>query len=204
MSGLHILPLAFVMVAGPQFLTSVFLATTVRWKANSTLYVAGAALSITTVTTMAYLFADIQIRDDSSGTSPIYVAIFAMLVLAMAHTYATRSRARTPSWMSRLEGASPRFSFVLGFLLLGVFPTDILTAFSVGAYVAARGDNWVHILPFVALTLLLLSLPALTATAFGARARVWLPAARRWMFNHSWIVNEVVLGIFAAIALSNV
>jgi len=36
--------------------------------------------------------------------------------------------------MGRLEAASPRFSFRLGFLLLGVFPTDILTSWAAGTY----------------------------------------------------------------------
>jgi hypothetical protein len=204
MSGLHILPLAFVMIAGPQILTSIFLATTERWKVNSALFVSGAALSITIVTTFAYLFANVPAYSGSSGSRAIHVAIAVMLVIAMAHTFVTRARAATPSWMTRLEGASPRFAFVLGFLLLGVFPTDIFTSFSVGAYVAAQGDRWADILPFVMLTLLFLSLPALISIAFGARAQVWLPATRQWMNSHAWIVNEVVLGIFVALSVSNV
>lgn len=204
MSGLHILPLAFVMIAGPQILTSIFLATTERWKANSALFVAGAALSITTVTTLAYLFAHGQSDGGSSRSGSLHIAIAVMLVVAMVHTYVTRSRPSATAWMSRLQSASPRFAFVLGFVLLGVFPTDILTSVSVGAYVAAQGDRWVDIIPFVVLTLLFLSLPALVATAFGERAQVWLPAARHWMNSHSWIVNEVVLGIFVVLSLSNV
>jgi hypothetical protein len=156
------------------------------------------------VTTLAYVFAHVQTDGGSSGSSAIHVAIAVMLVIAMAHTFVTRARAATPSWMARLEGASPRFAFVLGFLLLGVFPTDILTSFSVGAYVAAQGDRWVNILPFVMLTLLFVSLPALIAVAFGARAQVWLPATRLWMNSHAWIVNEVVLGIFVMLSVSNV
>jgi hypothetical protein len=204
MSGLHILPLALVMIAGPQILSSIFLATTERWKVNSALFISGAALSITIVTTFAYLFAHVQTDGGSSQSSAIHAAIAVMLGVAMVHTYMTRNRAPGPSWMSRLEGASPWFAFALGFLLLGVFPTDIFTSFSVGTYVAAQGDRWVHIVPFVALTLLLLSLPALAAAVFGVRAQVWLPAARHWMNNHSWIVNEVVLGIFVALSVSNI
>jgi hypothetical protein len=77
-------------------------------------------------------------------------------------------------------------------------------SFSAGAYAAAQGDRCVHIVPVVALTLVLLSLPTLAAVVFGARAQVWLPAARHWMNNHSWIVNEVVRGIFVALSVSNI
>ena len=67
--------------------------------------------------------------------------------------------------MGKLETASPRFSFRLGFLLLGVFPTDILTSWAVGTYLSNHGDPWWHLLPFVLLTLLLLALPALLLLA---------------------------------------
>src|SRR3954451_8808460 len=54
-SFLSLLPMAFVMVAGPQILSAIFLATTENWKRNSALFVLGAGLSITTVVTAAYL-----------------------------------------------------------------------------------------------------------------------------------------------------
>ena len=97
-----------------------------------------------------------------------------------------------------------RLCFVLGFLLLGVFPTDIVTSLSVGAYVAANGDRWVSVLPFVALTLFFLAIPGLVALSFGDKAQVWLPNTRRWMNNHAWIVTEVVLGIFVVLSISNI
>lgn len=131
------------------------------------------------------------------------MVIAVLLGPAMVHTFVTRERATTPSWMSRLEGASPRLSFVLGFFLLGVFPTDILTSLSVGAYVATNGDRWVSVLPFVVLTLLFLAIPGLVALSFGEKAQLWLPNTRRWMNNHAWVVTEVVLGIFVALSLSN-
>ena len=40
------LPMAFVVVAGPQVVSAVFLATTTRWAASSAAYVAGAALGL--------------------------------------------------------------------------------------------------------------------------------------------------------------
>jgi small neutral amino acid transporter SnatA (MarC family) len=53
----QILPLAFVMIAGPQILSSFFLATTPDWAKNSLEYVAGAAISITTLASAAYFVA---------------------------------------------------------------------------------------------------------------------------------------------------
>jgi small neutral amino acid transporter SnatA (MarC family) len=49
-----VLPLAFVMVAGPQIISAVFFATSVNWKGASAAYVLGAAVSVTAFFTAAY------------------------------------------------------------------------------------------------------------------------------------------------------
>ena len=54
MTLLSILPMAFVMIAGPQIISAVFLATSMNWQRNSAAYVAGAALSISLFVTAAY------------------------------------------------------------------------------------------------------------------------------------------------------
>jgi hypothetical protein len=49
-----ILPLAFVMIAGPQIITAIFLSMSEEWRQNSAASIAGAALSITATITIAY------------------------------------------------------------------------------------------------------------------------------------------------------
>ena len=46
--------MAFVMIAGPQILSSIFLATSENWRRNSAAYVIGAALSITLFISIAF------------------------------------------------------------------------------------------------------------------------------------------------------
>jgi len=52
-----------------------------------------------------------------------------------------RKTTQPPKWMGKLQTATPRFSFGLGFLL-DVFPTDILTSWAVGTYLSNHGDPW--------------------------------------------------------------
>ncbi len=66
-------------------------------------------------------------------------------------------------------GGGRGLSFKLGFLLLGVFPTDILTSFAVGSYLASRNDELWQFLPFLGVTLLLILTPALLVLAMGQR-----------------------------------
>jgi hypothetical protein len=94
-------------------------------------------------------------------------------------------------------------AFTLGLLLLGVFPTDILTSVTAGLHVARHDESWWHCLPFVGVTLLLLGFPALMVLMLGARAKRILPKIRDWMNSNSWIVSEVVLLFFAAITINS-
>jgi hypothetical protein len=202
MSLLTLLPMAFVMIAGPQILSSVFLATSADWGRNSAAYVLGAALSITLFVTLAFLLSN-GASDAGASNDAIYVVVLVLLVLAAIHVYRTRKTAEPPKWMGKLQTATPRFSFRLGFLLLGIFPTDILTSAAVGSYLAGHGDPWWHALPFIALTLLFLGLPALILLALGERGRAFLPKVRDWMNTNSWVVNEIVIALFIGLTLSN-
>jgi threonine/homoserine/homoserine lactone efflux protein len=121
----------------------------------------------------------------------------------MVYVFLTRKKAEPPKWMGKLETATPRVSFRLGFLLLGAFPTDILTSVAVGSYLSGHGDPWWHFLPFLLVTLLFLALPVLIVLAFGKRGRAFLPKARDWMNANSWLVSEIVLVFFILITISN-
>jgi hypothetical protein len=202
MNFLTLLPLAIVMIAGPQILSAVFLATSEDWKKNSAAFVFGAALSITIVVTAGYLLLN-RASDEGASNDALYVVVLVLLLIIAVRTFLGRETAEPPKWMGTLQTASARLSFKLGFLLLGVFPTDIITSVTVGSYLAAHEDPWVHALPFIGLTLLLLSAPALAVLALGHRAEGFLPKVRDWMNDNSWAVNEVVIAFFIAITLSN-
>jgi hypothetical protein len=202
MTFLALLPMAIVMIAGPQILSAIFLATSERWKSNSIAYVLGAALSITIVVSIAF-FAGGGKPGGGDGNDTIYWIVLGLLVIAMLRTYLRRGESEPPKWMGRLQEASPRFAFALGFLLLGVFPTDILTSAAVGTTLAADGDPWWHAFPFVALTVVLLATPLLTLVVLGERGQALLPKARRWMTDNSWLVNELVLLLFVGLTVSN-
>jgi Sap, sulfolipid-1-addressing protein len=203
MDILKLLPLAFVMIAGPQILSSFFFATSENWRRTSAAYALGATVSITIVGTLAFLLSN-GASDQGASNDSIYYVILALLLFAMLHTFRTRKTAEPPKWMGKLQTATPRFAFRLGFLLLGFFPSDLLTSASVGAYLSAGGDPWWYFIPFLALTVLLLALPALLLLIIGRRAEEFLPKVRDWMNANSWIVNEIVLLLFVAIVISNI
>ena len=197
-----ILPLAFVMIAGPQILSAIFLATTENWRRNSAAFIAGAALSITAIVTTAY-FVSSGASDAGASRDTLDIVVLVLLVAAALIKFLTREQAKPPKWMGKLETATPKFSFRLGMLLLGVFPTDILTAWAAGTYLASHGDPWWHYLPFVGLTLLFIALPAILLLLFGQRGQAFLPKARDWMNDNSWVVSEIVIALFIVITANS-
>jgi hypothetical protein len=194
--------MAFVMIAGPQILSAIFLATSENWRRNSAAYLAGAALSVTAIVTIAY-FVGSGVSDAGASGDTLDIVVLVLLVAVALRTFLGRKEAEPPKWMGRLQTANPKFSFRLGFLLLGVFPTDILTSWAVGTYLASHGDPWWHYLPFVGLTLLFLALPTILILVFGHRAQAFMPKVRDWMNTNSWIVSEVVIVFFIAIAANS-
>jgi hypothetical protein len=190
------------MIAGPQFLSAIFLATSENWRRNSAAFVFGAALSITLLVSLAYFLGIGANRPRGSNTT-LSVIVLVILLVAMVHTYLTRKESEPPKWMGRLTTANPRFAFRLGFLLLGFFPSDILTSVAVGSYLAANGLPWIDSLGFIALTVFFLSFPSLVLLGFGKRAEAFLPVVRDWMNANSWIVSEAVILLFVGMSLNN-
>ena len=195
------------MIAGPQIISAVFFATSVNWKGTSAAYVLGAAVSVTAFFTVAYLvFKEAKPGGDGSGggtSDTISIVDLVLLVVLMIYVFLNREKSEPPKWMGKLQTATPKFALVLGLLLLGVFPTDIITSVTVGAHLANEDSPWLDGLPLLVLTLLFLALPAILVLLLGNRAKEFLPKARDWMNTHSWIVNEVVIVFFVVITINS-
>lgn len=207
MDFLTILPMAIVMVAGPQILSPIFLATSKDYRRNSLAYLAGAALAITLGVTIVYVVANLLNvsggkSQQSSGMTAVDWVLVGLLLYLMLHLYLTRKRHATPpAWMGKLQSASPGFAGKLGFLLFVLMPTDIITMIAVGTTLARDNSPWWKAVPFLCLTLLLAALPLLTVLVLGRRAQVFLPKLRDWMNANSWLVNEFVVLFFLIVTV---
>lgn len=205
MDLLKILPLAFVMIAGPQIISAFFIATSPSWRRSSAAYVLGAALSISLVIGASYLLtkgAGGGGESEGSGLTTVDYVVLVLLFFALVRTYLKRGESEPPKWMGKLQTVTPKAALALGFLLLGFFPSDLVTSISIGGFLAGHGDPYWHALPFVLLTLTFLALPAIAVLAMGERAQTLLPKVRDWMNQNSWIVSEIVIVFFIAIILS--
>ena len=205
---LKTLPLVFVMIAGPQIISAVFLATSERWKQNSVAYVAGAAVGMSLVLAAFYLIGTALTplaSGSSDGGSNVVLrdVVVGVLIVLMLLVYLNRNKSEPPKWMGTLQTAKPSLSFKLGALLLGVFPTDIMTLFVIGTHFARESLPIWYAVPFLVVTVLLIAAPALLVALIGKRAVAFLPRARDWMNANSWIVNEFVLVFFLVLQFTH-
>lgn len=198
------LPMAVVMVAGPQIISAVLLATSDQARRNSVAFLLGVALATTTGVTVAYLAANnvAEPSGESSGNTVIDYLVIVLLLFLLVRVYLKRKETEPPKWMGKLQTATPRYALRLGLLLFLLMPTDIVTMFSVGGYLGRHGNPWWHTLIFVSLTLLLAGAPLIILVLLGKRADTVLPKLRNWMQTNSWIVSEAVIVLFLVISIS--
>ena len=95
MNWAKILPMAFVMIAGPQILSAIFLATSENWRRNSAAYIAGAALSITLIVTIAFIVGA-GASDAGASHDTLDIVVLVLLVAAALYTFLKRKESEPP------------------------------------------------------------------------------------------------------------
>jgi Sap, sulfolipid-1-addressing protein len=200
-----ILPLAVTMMAGPQEMTAIIFVTHRTPVKVSLAFLTGVTAAMVLGTTIYYLLAGtIDLGDPSSAGSSgtiIQLVLVGLLALLALRTYRHRETIEPPKWLGGMMQASPTKALVMGFLLIFVMPTDIVSMMTVGANLQQNEESLISALPFWGLTLLIAALPILAYLLFGKRAKTAMPKVRDWMYANSWLVNIIVIGIFIVLIL---
>jgi len=201
---LQILPLALIMVMGPQILTAIFLVTSHEPVKNSGAMLIGVVLAASLSILVWFGLVDLIGIDPKEGGSPTTVdyVVAGLLALLAIRVFRTRGTAETPKWMTTLQEAEPKRAFSLAFLLIFLMPTDIIAVISTANFLHDNGLNALEGWPVVAATTLLMALPILGYLLLGHRARNAMPGIRDWLTTHSWLVNFVVIIYFIYQTLS--
>jgi hypothetical protein len=195
---LQILPLALIMVMGPQILTAIFLVTSREPVKNSGALLIGVVLAACISMVIWFgLYEVLGINPPSgSGPSTADYVVAGLLAVAAIHTFLGRHEAGVPKWMTALQSAEPKRAFSLGFLLILLMPTDIVAVISTVHWLHDNHDNLLHGWPLVAATTLLMALPILGYLLLGRRARQAMPGIRDWLTGNAWLVNLIVIVYF--------
>jgi Sap-like sulfolipid-1-addressing protein len=195
---LQILPLALIMVMGPQILTAIFLVTSKEPAKNSIAMLLGVLVAASLSILIWFGLYDILNINPPSGSGPStadYV-VAGLLALAGIHTFLGRGNASVPKWMTALQEAEPKRAFGLAFLLILLMPTDIVAVISTVHWLHDGHLDVLHAWPLVAATLVLMALPIAAYLLLGRRAREAMPGIRDWLTANAWLVNIIVIVYF--------
>jgi Sap, sulfolipid-1-addressing protein len=196
---LQVLPLALIMVMGPQILTAIFLVTSQEPVGNSIAMLAGVLLAASLSMLIWFGLYDavgINPPSQSSGPGTADYVVAGLLALAGVHVFMGRGTASVPKWMTALQSANPKRAFGLAAVLILAMPTDIVAVISTVHWLHKDDVGVLHGWPVVAAATLLMALPFLAYLLLGHRARQAMPGIREWLTTNAWLVNLIVIVYF--------
>ena len=207
--SLAVLPLAITMNAGPQIMSAIIFVTANKPLKLSAYFLAGVVIAVTAGVTITYTLASVLGNSVSLGDSSdsgslgniIQYLLVALLVFLSIKNFVRRETIEPPRWLGALQNAGPRTAFTTGLLLLSLFPSDFMILITVGVNLVQQNSSLLAALPFVAATILIAALPALSYLLFRRRAQQAMPKVRDWMNKNSWLVNIIVYVVFIVLIL---
>jgi Sap, sulfolipid-1-addressing protein len=207
--NVQIVPLAITMMAGPQIMSAIIFVTSKDAVKLSLSFITGAAIGVTVGVVVAKGLASLlgsntsvtNSSDPSTLGRIVQIGLVLLLVAAAVRSYVKRATIEPPKWLGALQEADAKRAFLLGLMLLTIFPSDAAVLLTVGVNLEDNGSSVVDALPFIGLTVLIAALPFLAYLLFRRRAITAMPKVRDWMNTNSWLVNIIVYCIFIVLIL---
>lgn len=205
--NIQVIPMATIMMLGPQILSAMFILTGKNRIKASLAYILSIFCAATLGTLALMLIVDIFNlgipRDSGPSTlvTMVKYAVVALLAFGIYKNYRDRNKKITPKWMKVIMAGKPKDNFKLGFFLVYVAPTDLTVMFSVAFYLKLHGNNLLDALPFLLTTALFAATPLLISLVFRKRSEIFLPKANKWLTQNSWMVQAFVLALFIYLIL---
>ena len=208
--SLAVIPLAITMNAGPQIMSAIIFVTAPKALKLSAYFLAGVVIAVTVGVTVTYTLANVlgnsvSLGDSSSSGSLgniIQYLFVGLLIFLSIKSYVNRETSEPPRWLGAMQNANPRTAFMAGLLLLSVFPSDFVILVTVGVNLVQNDASLLAAVPFMAATVFIAALPALSYLLFRHRAKRAMPKVRDWMNANSWLVNIIVYVIFIVLILA--
>jgi hypothetical protein len=208
--SLAVIPLAITMNAGPQIMSAIIFVTAPKALKLSAYFLAGVVIAVTVGVTVTYTLANVlgnsvSLGDSSSSGSLgniIQYLFVGLLIFLSIKSYVNRETSEPPRWLGAMQNANPRTAFTTGLLLLSVFPSDFVILVTVGVNLVQNDASLLAAVPFMAATVFIAALPALSYLLFRHRAKRAMPKVRDWMNANSWLVNIIVYVIFIVLILA--
>lgn len=179
-----------------------------RARVNGPMFLIGWVIALAIVSGVAFGLADAGGASTSSGaTSSIAwgkVALGVLLLAAAARNWRSRPAPgedpEMPKWMAGIDDLSPAKALVLGLLLAGVNPKNLILTIGAATGVAQLGlsttDAVVSLIVFVVLASVTIAIPVIYDLIGGERAAATLDRLKDWLRFHNAAVMAVLLLVF--------
>ncbi|HSK85904.1 MAG TPA: GAP family protein [Rubrobacter sp.] len=208
--SLAVIPLAITMNAGPQIMSALIFVTANKPLKLSAYFLGGVVIAVTVGVTVTYTLANLLGNSVSLGDSSdsgslgniIQYLLVGLLIFLSIKSYVNRETSEPPRWLGAMQNANPKTAFMAGLLLLSVFPSDFVILVTVGVNLAQNDASLLAAVPFMAATVFIAALPAMSYLLFRHRAKRAMPKVRDWMNKNSWLVNIIVYVIFIVLILA--
>ncbi len=179
-----------------------------RARVNGPLFLLGWVLALAVVSGVAYALADQGDVATSSGASDTVAwgkIVFGVLFLVLAlRQWRNRPgpgvEPEMPKWMAGIDSFSPVKALVLGVLLAGVNPKNLLLTLGAAVGLAQLGlstsDAVVSLVVFVVVASLTIAGPVVYYLTGGAHAKAELDSLKGWLALHNPAVMAVLFVVF--------
>jgi hypothetical protein len=203
-----------VAISPVPIIAVVLMLFTARARVNAPLFLAGWLVALGAISGAAYLLADAGDAATDSTTSDsvswIQIVFGVLLVVAAVRQWRNRpapgAEAEMPKWMAGIDQFTPRKSLVLGLVLAGVNPKNLLLSIGVGMALATLGlsgsEAAVSWIVFVALASASIAGPVIYYLVGGERAKAALDELKVWLAGHNAAVMAVLFLVFGVKLIS--
>lgn len=210
-----VLPAALAIALSPfPLIAIVLILSGAHGRRNGLLFAAGWVTGLTIAATLvAVLFAGADDPDSTSSAIADWGRVLAggALVVLGTRTWWKRPRAgeqaEPPRWMASLDDATAGRALVLGALLSGANPKNLVLTASAATSVVEAGADDVGLVAAITVFVLVASCTVLGAVGLhltgGRRAASFLEGVRRFMVANSTVITVIVLLLLGASVLGD-
>jgi Sap, sulfolipid-1-addressing protein len=179
-----------------------------RAKVNGPMFLLGWVVALAVVSFAVYFASDASDPSTNSGASDAIswgkLVLGALLLVLALRSWRNRpapgEQPDMPKWMDGIDGLAPGKALVLGLLLAGVNPKNLILTVGASTSLAQLGlgtaDAVVSLIVFVVAGSLTIAIPVVYYLVGGDRAHAMLDDVKAWLTVHNDAVMSILFLVF--------
>ena len=210
----EVLPLALGIAISPiPIIAAILMLLSPKAKGTSVGFLAGWLIGIIVAVVVFTLLSAIIPESDADDSKPIAGVIKIVLGAALLLLAVRQWRSRPigsqepdmPKWMSAIDAMTPGRGLVLGFLLSGLNPKNLLMGVAAGVAIGSASPSLAEatlvIVVFTIIAVSTVAIPVIAYLAASTRMSGPLEALRKWLVHNNATVMTVLLLVIGFVVI---